>query len=155
MKNIFVLSKIFKWEVDENECWNVTSHAKSNNGYVPVTFKGLRTGAHRLSYIFAKGDIPKGTIIRHSCDNKICINPDHLLSGDKQDNTQDMLERNRESDWKDRKGHKAKLTIEQYNEIKDSRLSSYALAKIYPVSDVQIRRIKNGTRGCQGRQLID
>ena len=143
MENIFVLSKVFTWEVDKNECWNVTSHIAELQGYIPVTFKGLRTRAHRLSYIFANGDIPKGGIIRHSCDNNSCINPKHLIMGTKQDNTQDMIHRNRESDWKDRKGHRSKLTANEYDKIKNSKLSSYALAKMYPVSDVQIRRIKN------------
>ena len=154
MGNIFVLSKIFKWEVDKNECWNVTSHVEELQGYIPVSFKGLRTRAHRLSYILMKGDIPKGMIVRHSCDNKSCINPEHLIMGTKKDNTQDMMNRNRESNWKDRKGHRSKLTDDQYNSIKRSDLSSYELAKIYSISDVQIRRIKNGSRGCAGSKHL-
>ena len=154
MENIFVLSKIFTWEIDENECWNITSHVKEIQGYTPIMFKGLRTRAHRLAYILMKGNIPRGMIIRHSCDNKSCINPDHLLMGTKKDNTQDMINRNRESDWKDRKGHRSKLTPNQYNDIKKSNLSSYELTKIYPISDVQIRRIKNGSRGCAGSKHL-
>jgi len=38
---------------------------------------------------------PVGGVVRHSCDEPLCINPSHLLEGTHSDNTQDMLARNR------------------------------------------------------------
>lgn len=147
-----LLSRI-RWVVDEETgCWNVVSHKKpKNRGYPVIGLFGKVFSIHRAMYIANSGAIPDGLIVRHSCDNGICINPDHLLVGTKQDNTQDMLERNRESRWKGgRDNHRSdkrrKLSIEQVKEIKNSSLGSYQLADIYPVSDVQVRRIRNGTR---------
>jgi len=34
--------------------------------------------AHRASYLTFVGPIPEGTIIRQSCGNRLCVNPEHL-----------------------------------------------------------------------------
>ena len=143
-----ILDKFFRWNVDQNGCWNVTSHFKEPQGYHVVTFRGYRTRAHRLAYMITKGngEIPKGFIVRHSCDNRSCINPDHLLLGTKQDNMNDMVNRKRSNHWQDRKGKRSKLSHKEVKEIYLSIESSYALEKKYNVTDVQIRRIRNGTR---------
>jgi len=49
--------------------------------------------AHRHSYRIFKGPIPPGMCVRHRCDNKKCVNPDHLILGSKRDNNKDAYER--------------------------------------------------------------
>ena len=138
--------KIFEWVNTNKGCWSVINRFRRDEGYITVGYKGKRYNAHRLIYISLNGEIPSGMVIRHTCDNPACINPEHLLMGTKQDNSSDMVLRMRQSDWKDRKGRRAKLTKDQARDIKCSSKSSYELCKLYPVTDVQIRRIKNGTR---------
>lgn len=48
--------------------------------------------AHRLSYEYYIGEIPMDKIICHKCNNKICVNPDHIYAGTYKDNTQDLIE---------------------------------------------------------------
>jgi len=81
-------------EIDGNGCWNWQGTvSKDMYGAIRVGEKTLRT--HRVSYMAVRGAIPRGKVIRHVCDNRRCCNPDHLLVGDHEDNTADILERNR------------------------------------------------------------
>jgi hypothetical protein len=67
-------------------------------GYCYITRgRGTRLSAHRFIYETLIGEIPDGKLVRHSCDNRACINPDHLLLGTSYDNSQDMVSRNRQA----------------------------------------------------------
>jgi HNH endonuclease len=68
----------------------------SGNGYglVRVGAKGRRL-AHRVAYEQARGPIPKGMIVMHTCDVRACINPEHLILGTQQDNMVDMVTKGR------------------------------------------------------------
>ena len=57
--------------------------------------EGRKEKAHRISWELHRGPIPKGAIVRHACDDRLCVNPDHLLLGDLWDNVQDMVRRGR------------------------------------------------------------
>ena len=39
------------------------------------------------------GEIPKGMVIRHKCDNPNCCNIEHLEIGTQKDNIEDMIKR--------------------------------------------------------------
>jgi hypothetical protein len=54
-----------------------------------------KTNACRTAYEMFIGPIPRGLLVRHTCDNTICVNPSHLLTGTHVDNARDMVERGR------------------------------------------------------------
>jgi hypothetical protein len=47
--------------------------------------------AHRGSYRIYKGNIPEGLFVLHKCNVKMCVNPDHLYTGTREDNQRDIL----------------------------------------------------------------
>lgn len=62
-------------------------------GYGKLTLHGKQIGAHVASYILHKGEIPKGLEIMHTCANKLCVNPKHLIAGTHKENMEEMNQR--------------------------------------------------------------
>ena len=54
----------------------------------------------------------------HKCDNKKCVNPEHLFLGTQKENVHDMHQKNRNQDITGEKNPGHKLTKEQVNEIR-------------------------------------
>lgn len=75
-------------------CWLWTGY-KMPNGYGAISIDGHTYTAHRLMYLVAFGDVPTTLQVCHRCDIRHCINPDHLFLGTAQDNTNDMVAKNR------------------------------------------------------------
>jgi RNA binding exosome subunit len=47
-----------------------------------------------LSYELTNGVIPEELLVLHSCNNKKCVNPNHLRLGTSQDNADDRIKAN-------------------------------------------------------------
>lgn len=69
--------KPITYVVTENGCHECTSHKPSSHGYPKLWWKGVGRHMHRVLYQEAFGELPGGTAVRHTCDNRLCINLDH------------------------------------------------------------------------------
>lgn len=116
---------------------------KSDGGGYPTLQLGGKTYKHhRVVYARSKGiaiSAIAGLVIMHKCDNKLCVNPEHLSVGTQEDNMQDMLAKNRQA---------SKLTPADVVRIRElvaeRRMLKMEIAAMFGVSPAQITRIHAG-----------
>jgi hypothetical protein len=114
-------------------------------GYGYIIHEGRKRPAHRVSYELHNGPIPDGMLVRHTCDNKACVNPQHLLAGTSQDNSDDCVRRGRIA--RNEACGRCKLSNVQVAEIRRRRANGellVPLAKEFGVTHAQIRVISLG-----------
>src|SRR5512143_1094869 len=69
-------------------CW--IWQGSTRRGYGSIKY-GYRTWTtHRLAWTGRHGPIPAGKILCHRCDERRCVNPDHLFLGDWRLNMADL-----------------------------------------------------------------
>lgn len=138
--------KKITWEIDENNCWNCTSHYKSN-GYPVFWWDGKCTNMSRFIWEQMFGEIPLKMEVCHKCDNPACINPEHLFLGTHFDNLKDCMNKNRSGIYACHKGEThgmAKLTKEQVKDILSDTRTHKTIANQYEVTRSTISYIKSG-----------
>jgi hypothetical protein len=96
--------------------------------------------AHRAAWELAFGPIGEGLKICHNCDNKKCVNVNHLFAGTQAANIQDKMNKSRQA--KGETHGMSKLTEADVLAIRASGKSQRALAKEYGVTHPLIGNIK-------------
>lgn len=86
-------AKSIEW-VKEGDCIRSISHVPSGNGYVKIQRNGRANTIPRI-ILEKRGKAAPGIDARHTCDNRWCINPAHIIHGTRSDNVQDALIRGR------------------------------------------------------------
>lgn len=111
-----------------NGCWCWLGSKTDGYGYFYAQGDVLR--AHRFSWILEKGPIPNGLFVCHHCDNRPCVNPEHLFLGTNAENLADMARKGRAvgPPMHGEKNGATRLTNNQVFEMRRSGLSASELA---------------------------
>lgn len=122
-------------------------------GYGMCWHNGSSQLAHRVAYTEARGlpiESIKGKVVRHTCDNPTCVNPEHLLIGTQQDNMDDKMRRGRHVSSRGVANGRAVLTVEDVHSIRaryvrgSSTDGTTAIARDYGLHNGTIGRIVRG-----------
>lgn len=122
-------------------CHEWTGHLMPN-GYGQFHANGKTAYAHRIAWELKNGPIKIGTYVLHKCDNRKCVNPEHLFLGSFADNMADMVAKRRQAHGT--RNGKAKLTEVDVVDIKSGSLSQRLAAAKFGVSQATISMIRNG-----------
>ena len=111
-------------------------------GYGQIHHKGKTVYAHRVAWELANGTITDDSYVLHQCDNRRCVNPDHLFLGTFEDNMADMVMKGRQARGNN-KPH-SKLNAEMVREIRQSDATQDEIAKSFGVSRSLISMVRSG-----------
>lgn len=130
------------------DCW-VWTGAVATNGYGRFMWApGEVRQAHRAAYELAIGPIPSGHVVRHRCDNRICVRPSHLETGTQADNINDAIQRDRAAVGE--RHPMARLTLAAVVDMRHDhayRLTPLSvLARRYGITVAQASQIVRGSR---------
>jgi hypothetical protein len=109
--------------VTESGCWLWTAGG-NGWGYGSVKVGKKSQLAHHAVYCFFHGPLPRGTVLRHSCDIPHCVNPEHLEPGTHADNVADRVSRARSA--RGTRNGRSKLTADQVRDIRSDTVTSNA-----------------------------
>jgi len=146
-------ARLLKYSKMVGQCreWTVRNRT-TGFGYGYINFRKKQIMAHRASWIVWRGKIPKGMFVCHTCDNPLCINPDHLFLGTHKDNMKDMVLKNRQNNsQKGSIGEKNGSSMLKESDISEilemfyfQKLNQSEIARYFCITPASIRNILIG-----------
>lgn len=79
----------FEAQIDRSGECHLWTGALNSDGYANFWIDRHYIGAHVYAWMQAHASPKPGLVIRHSCRNRHCVNPEHLQIGTKGDNNRD------------------------------------------------------------------
>lgn len=133
------------------DCW-AWMGTRTPAGYGMLWNGDKNVGAHRVSHVLHGGEIPKGYVVMHSCDNPWCVRPEHLKSATQKENIADKWRKGRAAPLPENKARGSKHGLSRLHEedipVIRSRIeegeTDCGIAKSYRVDPGTIRNIRTG-----------
>lgn len=137
-----------KFEPEPNTGCYIWKAGIDKDGYGKVRWQKKDWRAHRLSLFFYKNQIiDNKSVVRHLCNQPLCVNPDHLTFGNVRDNINDMIKARR------RIGNR-KYSLDDYHQVLklfNEGFSRYDISEVTGLSRTTVTRyVSNGYCSCDG-----
>lgn len=125
-----------------DECW-IWIGSPSGNGYGQLRFEGVTYRSNVLSYLINKGNIPARMYICHTCDNPICVNPNHLFVGTPSDNAKDRQQKGRGRPMDGENNSNNRFTKESIIQMRSMFQKGYLCNEIAHIFDTNPEYVRN------------
>lgn len=133
----------FREKIDRSgECHRWKAQTDSA-GYGLFSVDGRKRLAHRVAYYIEHGALPP--VVRHTCDNPACVNPEHLRGGTQQDNIRDRQAKDRQA-----KGHqngRSKLDEQTVLECRKQHANGASIRELARKHNVDRTTMRAALRG--------
>lgn len=136
----------------EGNCWMWCGQAMTG-GYGIYGKKSRRRGAHRMSWEYTYGEIPDGMYVCHKCDNKLCVNPDHLFLGTAEDNVRDYIKKGLRKGHRGERSPTSKLTEKDVVSIRTEYASGATLQQLSDKYGVHATTVASVVHGRSWRHI--
>lgn len=134
-------------------CWRWTGSDRGN-GYGCLKVNGQVVSAHVVSWLMHYHEIPDGCVIAHKCDNRNCVNPDHLEAISASQNNRDANERLGRKYAKGAEVHSAVLSDEIIREIRSLMSEGLGYVRIARRLGLSKWTVKKVTAGKTWRHVV-
>jgi len=128
--------------VTPNHCWEWQGIRRK--GYAALSYKGRTFGVHRITCFLKHGEPQPNDNALHSCDNRACINPDHLRWGTQLENIEDAISRKRWTFNRGLENGRAKINpdvVRAIRAIYGTGPTIIQIADLYGISNQMVSRI--------------
>lgn len=128
-------------------CWIWLGSSKRGKGYAGFWLGDKNIKASRFSFYIYNGFLYNQ--VCHTCDNRLCVNPEHLFLGSNQDNVTDKMNKNRYKILSGELNGAAILTQEKVKQIRELKLKGITitdLSKLFGVKQSTIYSVVNKNR---------
>jgi hypothetical protein len=135
--------------IQDDGCWMFLGPWNSH-GYGHLTYDGKVYRAHRASYIIYVGSIPEGLNVLHRCDNRYCVNPEHLFLGTLADNALDMRAKGRDTYGQNFGVNNGQAVLKEHEVLQimglleEGNLTQDEIGRLFGVSRGAVKQIKLG-----------
>jgi hypothetical protein len=129
---------IEEWSTPEPStgCW-LWMRGAGSGGYGTISVGGKTVRTNRASYEAFYGPIPEGLFVLHSCDQKLCVNPEHLSADTRGENTRQAYARGLTPRLRGTKNHNAKFSeadVTMWHVMHMAGMSGADVARAYNTS---------------------
>jgi hypothetical protein len=122
-----------------NGCWEWVG-TRGSIGYGVLYLKGKQVYAHRTAWETVNGPIPAGLYVCHTCDNRLCVRPEHLFLGTHLDNITDAVAKGRNA--KGEMVGTSKLTDDKVRAVRAAQGSGREIGLEFNLHQSTVSRIK-------------
>lgn len=126
----------------DGDCW-IWKGSTRSRGYALCTMNGKLVGAHKVSYLINKGEVPEGLCVLHKCDVRSCVRPDHLWLGTVAENNADKIAKGRARNLVGSEHPSSKITEAQAVMILNDPRKYQDIADEHGISIPLVGNIKN------------